>query len=84
MVSKIELQFSFSSTGNIAHIVEVRNSLIREAKRLTDLWDAQVSDLDSQIAQSIAALQKRQTQVCVVCFVVQKGSGIARQVRVAH
>ena len=41
---------------------EVKESLIREAKRLTDLWDAQVTDLDTQIAHSIGDLQKRQSQ----------------------
>ncbi|CAD7971499.1 unnamed protein product [Amoebophrya sp. A120] len=41
---------------------EVRNSLIREARRLTDLWDAQVEDLDTQIAYSIGDLQTRQAQ----------------------
>eukprot|EP00392_Amoebophrya_sp_AT5.2_P001727 g1729.t1 len=41
---------------------EVRSSLIREARRLTDLWDAQVEDLDTQIAYSIGDLQSRQAQ----------------------
>ena len=36
--------------------------MIREARRLTDLWDAQVEDLDTQIAYSIGDLQSRQAQ----------------------
>ncbi|CAD7966444.1 unnamed protein product [Amoebophrya sp. A25] len=41
---------------------QVRTSLIKEARRLTDLWDAQVEDLDTQIAYSIGDLQSRQAQ----------------------
>jgi len=51
-----------SSRTSITPFPQVRNSLIREAKRLTDLWEAQVEDLDSQIAGAISNLQKRQTE----------------------